>query len=1363
MTTTAKKRLSSITALLVTMMILIGIMPNDILDGVFKGTTVQAAFDINASYRYYFDVGKGAAWGSAWLYDGSSWHLMEQVSGDIYGYSTNTAAGNDSYFAKTQYDTNLNRTQPNNGLSSGNKVYYATTNTGNWVTDQTVRGLASDSYSEAPADPRDGTRSMLVGVNYFNYFYDEQVVYGANGKNGTSANPNITQGQVKSPYVYFNRAVMNSNYGKGSSSYPVMYAGEFWIGGVAESGGTQDGGTYNETTPIQYVSAGNYDRNNGVTRGDLNWGTLSITAANNKNLKDFYWGANLAHRYHEEQKYYHVVAQGLVDSDLPSDLVPTKGGNKIPYFDAAFLTSTSNASAAGATVNGGNGAVGEVYTSTFPLYRSTLDLTAKNTTTLSGAWNDSTFKGMSLTSTQNITGIPCYKFNSATDVVRINKENGMSETTGAVYDVEDQQGFFPFNNSGASKTALEYGFGVRLDIKFNIGKDGYTKDASGNFTGSSGTDAKPMIFRFIGDDDVWVFIDNKLVLDMGGGHKNAIGEINFSNSTAAVLYAGDADATDVYDNSVGTLVKENSSVTTLLSNIQSEATNNSNGVSEEHTLTMFYMERGKLNSNMALWFNFVSPSVIDLDDNFPADDTEVQQEIAKAAQNVTTNTFKVREETNFDNVNPGLLSQTKFAAEDDVFAYNVKSNSVLSKASGTAYPTSATNMTRTSDGKGSSGEALNTTITNSTHTAENKVVYLDISQFNGVDGWYGSSGRNQYLVYWTDANDKKILGPGTLVSANVYKFTFPSDYSSLTSCDIVFMCSDGGLTINGAKTWVNGTIKYRTDLLNGSSSTYGRLSNECICRLNGTVNSGSGHDGGQTYEVLDYEELFANTNNSALKNVSGTQYTLREAYSNPASKIDKTDSNGNFKLMYGTSGDESSAKFVNQLTEPNYSFNVTQGTVAQTLGTSRTLSGTVDGRTVSEFYTTEITIEQDVGVSASSSNPADVTVSSNTTGNRQIGASVKNVTVTFENTVKVGSIQITKNALAYYNGDTDMQTEEPGIYNDTFWFMVTFSNIFGKSGNNANATSYGGVRYVVDGAVKYMENATVNGTLCGLVKLQQGETAVIDGIPEGTLCYVNEVHQSTTYAAADWAQIYNTNDANRNPTETVANLVNHQCTIDHEGAHVTLATYAATNMVRNRVVPVTNISLKIQKRWMNAPSDYTKTSVQFIVLRSTSDTSDETAWTPCNYDGNHANGIITLPANQNSNLWEATLANIPQDDGLGNTYYYRIIEYDKDRHSLIYTSGGYYDAECVATYEESGVATNKKATTAAVNDELTLTISNSYRQVQGMPKTGAAGVVAVITFGAFAITIAGVALLIYRKKLQAVNINAVKGRFVDKK
>jgi len=146
-------------------------------------------------------------------------------------------------------------------------------------------------------------------------------------------------------------------------------------------------------------------------------------------------------------------------------------------------------------------------------------------------------------------------------------------------------------------------------------------------------------------------------------------------------------------------------------------------------------------------------------------------------------------------------------------------------------------------------------------------------------------------------------------------------------------------------------------------------------------------------------------------------------------------------------------------------------------------------------------------------------------------------------------------------------------------------------------------------------------------------------------------------------------------------------------------------------------------------------------------------------------------------------------DGSGNSYYYRIREYGKDDAVFIYKDGGYYSQNFQAVYgagTQASPVTNigsanvgdTPGTSPATSDlyktvvvggtdpsytyTLTLTIENKYSDVtvgegQPLPKTGARGVYAIVTFGAFAITIAGVALLIYRKKLQTVNIYAVKG------
>ncbi len=75
-----------------------------------------------------------------------------------------------------------------------------------------------------------------------------------------------------------------------------------------------------------------------------------------------------------------------------------------------------------------------------------------------------------------------------------------------------EHGFFPFNQTvtgGATK--YNYGFGAKLQFEFTLTKDGKVTVGQSN-------EEVPIQFFFSGDDDVWVYIDGELVLDVGGAH-----------------------------------------------------------------------------------------------------------------------------------------------------------------------------------------------------------------------------------------------------------------------------------------------------------------------------------------------------------------------------------------------------------------------------------------------------------------------------------------------------------------------------------------------------------------------------------------------------------------------------------------------------------------------------------------------------------------------------------------------------------------------------------------------------------------------------------------------------------------------------
>lgn len=184
-------------------------------------------------------------------------------------------------------------------------------------------------------------------------------------------------------------------------------------------------------------------------------------------------------------------------------------------------------------------------------------------------------------------------------------------------------GFFPFN-SGASEnqaSTYNYGFGAKLQFQFTLTSDGTVKDDNNNNI--------PIKFFFSGDDDVWVYIDGELALDVGGDHGKASGLLEFgadengnNNYTSYVsdikesnntVYNPGANKTVTYLGNKITFKYESKQTTTLKPG--------------KHTLTMYYMERGMWESNVAVAFNF-------------PDNNELQVQKVVDLSNVTDQKFK---------------------------------------------------------------------------------------------------------------------------------------------------------------------------------------------------------------------------------------------------------------------------------------------------------------------------------------------------------------------------------------------------------------------------------------------------------------------------------------------------------------------------------------------------------------------------------------------------------------------------------------------------------------------------------------------------------------------------------------------------
>ena len=204
-----------------------------------------------------------------------------------------------------------------------------------------------------------------------------------------------------------------------------------------------------------------------------------------------------------------------------------------------------------------------------------------------------------------------------------------SKNVSASQGSKDPYGYFPFNETadpGVAST-YNYGFGTKLQMDFTLTDDGMVETEKTN-----GEKVKTNIkFFFSGDDDVWVFIDGQLALDVGGAHGEVSGLLEFSetrdgkNSVTAYVSKVKKNGTldsDKDGNPVKAVKYKGEDI-----NFCAQGTTLTFDKGQKHTLTMYYMERGMWESNMAVAFNF-------------PDNNELQVQKVVDLSNVTDQKFK---------------------------------------------------------------------------------------------------------------------------------------------------------------------------------------------------------------------------------------------------------------------------------------------------------------------------------------------------------------------------------------------------------------------------------------------------------------------------------------------------------------------------------------------------------------------------------------------------------------------------------------------------------------------------------------------------------------------------------------------------
>lgn len=288
------------------------------------------------------------------------------------------------------------------------------------------------------------------------------------------------------------------------------------------------------------------------------------------------------------------------------------------------------------------------------------------------------------TKTTNDKGVSTYSFNSEQNTVHYDYENNkiVRDDTIKIHDAGGDTGYFPFNSVDPSaKDNLNYGFGTQFTIPFTVTETGKNVDGTS------------ITFKFTGDDDVWVYIDGALVLDMGGAHCKAEGEINFATQMATIT-TGTSDAKLGNQPTAGGRVaaKDNGMRTVDFKNITVKKSDDSKvsladymkESGKVHELKMYYMERGMWDSNMSISYSFVPlPSGLTLSKTL--DTKDVNAGLKNAVQgldnfdfNIQTRNLKARE-ANYSDVDN--LGYTLYDYNDNTYPGQVAKNSTATFSS----------------------------------------------------------------------------------------------------------------------------------------------------------------------------------------------------------------------------------------------------------------------------------------------------------------------------------------------------------------------------------------------------------------------------------------------------------------------------------------------------------------------------------------------------------------------------------------------------------------------------------------------------------------------------------------------------------
>lgn len=824
-----------------------------------------------------------------------------------------------------------------------------------------------------------------------------------------------------------------------------------------------------------------------------------------------------------------------------------------------------------------------------------------------------------------------------------------SKNVSASSNPKDPYGYFPFNETATPGvfSTYNYGFGTKLQMDFTLTDDGMVETEKADGT----TEKTSIKFFFSGDDDVWVFIDGKLALDVGGAHGEVSGLLEFgkadekNNSVTAYVSrvkTGGTSSEGDQDEKKGNPVK---TVTYHGEDIKFYAqgtTLNDLGKGQKHTLTMYYMERGMWESNMAVAFNF-------------PDNNELQ----------------VQKEVELKNVNPAFQDCFK---NQKIFNFTIQNQATHYGTKPAAGPNESENPSQHVD------LTKGVDIAAATPNKENEYIFrLDENPKQpdpGHEGekvlhWYARYTDTEPVSYWR----KQRYGILTLENPiDIEKMRFltfqvytdsKDDGGDLSLNNLYLELLDEQKVQKGSlgTTGINGATYGSVELETGKWVTV-KLDLNKMKKQDGFNNKVKFIRVGDNYSrhiyfrnftfipkavpsemtsfTTDQEKIpdYGSAKSGHLQNAENAQYT-----SNMDTDTQLVDGDGRFVLEDGetvTFSDQfRRGSYISLKEKLNESLYDTTWTVYEngqvvtstnpedtskvktvTFGENRTLEkqndpprGPDDGRT--EVY--DDSVKNDGYKVSKKPEEANTIVFRSYKDPDETSSTLTKLKVKYVNTVKTGGLKIQKQAAE----------GEEGTINGTYTFKVTFNDVGGEG----------------------LEEKPIEKPVT--IDMSKGNTGIITGIPVGTRYTIEEVKTSdgSTLQGVTVPTGCNSAHVIKNNTMVEGVIEKSENPNDPELAAI------FTNTQR------TLINIEFDKLWKDANGKDLTTenrpgTIYIQLQRRLATSTNEADWTPVNYPRADSPKYVTIDYGENG--WKYTFSGLDQyqinTDKTHTDYVYRIVE-----------------------------------------------------------------------------------------------------------